>query len=73
MHEFSELWAVHCEKDECPVFLAWAPSEKAAKERLQQLKAQAGEELAGTEYWVVQMTRGEVEDFKEAGVIPQDA
>ena len=71
-HDFSTLWAVHSEKDHRPVFRAWAASEGEAQRKLAELRAADGGG-AGTDYWVVQMTRHEVAHLQQAGLLPADA
>lgn len=70
--DLSHLWSVHSETDGMPVMRAWARSEDEAKTVLEELKA-SDEDAAKTEYWVLQLTNGEVSQFKASGFIPADA
>jgi hypothetical protein len=55
-----------------PVMRAWSPSEEAAKATLADLRS--GDPTADkTTYWVLQLTRHEVAQFKASGFIPEDA
>ncbi|MFZ9886242.1 MAG: hypothetical protein ACO3JL_01965 [Myxococcota bacterium] len=71
-HAPSHLWSVHSETDGMPVMRAWSPSEEAAKATLADLRS--GDPTADkTTYWVLQLTRHEVAQFKASGFIPEDA
>ena len=70
-HEFAPFWAVHSEKDGQPSLRAWAKSEADAAARMAEI--QKADRDPSSEYWVMQMTAAEVESFKIAGVIPEDA
>lgn len=68
----SHLWSVHSETDGMPVIRAWARSEAEAKTVLEELKG-SDEDAQKTTYWVLQLTNGEVSQFKASGFIPDDA
>lgn len=68
----SHLWSVHSETDGMPMMRAWAKSEADANTVLEELKS-SDEDAAKTEYWVLQLTNGEVSQFKASGFIPDDA
>jgi hypothetical protein len=68
----SHLWSVHSETDGMPVIRAWTRSEAEAQSVLEELKA-SDEDAAKTQYWVLRLTHGEVEQFKASGFIPHDA
>ncbi len=67
----SPLWSVHSESDGMPMMRAWARSEDEAKTVLEELKS--ADDDASAEYWVLQLTHGEVAQFKASGFIPEDA
>jgi hypothetical protein len=70
--EFSDLWAVHSKVEDRPAIAAWARSEQEAKAKMAELK-QTGPRNAPVEYWVMRMTKNQVEVFKRSGFIPADA
>jgi len=70
--EFSNLWAVHSKVEERPAIAAWAHSEQAAVAKMAALKQSAPRGTA-VEYWVMRMTKNQVEVFKRSGFIPADA
>lgn len=70
--ELSNLWSVHSETDGQPMMRAWTRTEAEANEELNKLKA-SDEDAAKTEYWVMQLTQGDVNNFKASGFIPDDA
>jgi hypothetical protein len=65
----SALWSVHSEKDGRPAICAWAASKADAEAKMAALAATN----AGYRYWVVQLTLGQVEDYKNMGFIPKGA
>lgn len=71
-HDFVEMWAIHSERDAQPVLRGWAASQAEATARMERLRAD-DPEAAKTEYWVMQLTRGELATLKQAGVIPAEA
>jgi hypothetical protein len=70
--EFTNLWAIHSESDNQPMFRDWAKSEDEANKRLAEIKAEDGDD-ADDEYWVMRMVKTEVESMKEAGILPPEA
>lgn len=72
MMQPSDLWSVHSETDGRPMMRAWAKTEAEANELLQELK-RSDEDSEKTQYWVLQLTKGDVLDFKASGFIPADA
>lgn len=70
-HDFADVWAVHAERDGQPWLRDWARSEAEANQKMAALQA-SDENAAETEYWVIRMTKSEVESFQAAGVIPGD-
>ena len=71
-HDFSGLWAIHAERDGQPWMRDWAKDKAAAEARMKEIQAE-DEGAEQTEYWVIEMTKAEVEMFKDSGFIPQDA
>lgn len=71
-HEFVPVWGVHSSRDDQPVMRAWGRSESDARAQLAQLSA-SDSDAAQTEYWVVQMTRSELEQWKALGVVSVEA
>ena len=72
VHDFVNVWAVHAEREGQPWLRDWARSENEAKEKLADCQGN-DDDASETEYWIMQMTRAELESFQSAGVIPQDA
>jgi hypothetical protein len=70
--ELSALWSVHSETEGQPMMRAWTKSEAEAEAELEKLKA-SDEDASKTEYWVMQLTTGDVNNFKASGFIPEDA
>ena len=50
----------------------WCQTEAEAKKRLEEFKARDADS-AQTQYWVYQLRKGDVQNFKLAGFIPKDA
>src|SRR5207244_4977716 len=71
-HDYVDYWAVHSSRESRPVFRAWAKSEAEAEKRLAELK-KGDRDSEKTEYWVVRMTRRQVDGFKKVGFMPADA
>jgi hypothetical protein len=69
--EYANLWAIHSEKEGRPAMCGWARSEADAQKELERMKR--ADTDATTTYWVLRMTRHEVEQFKRVGFIPADA
>jgi hypothetical protein len=70
--EPSHLWSVHSEMDDQPMIRAWCKSEEEANKLLTEMKG-ADEEAGKTEYWVMQLSNLDVQNFKASGFIPEDA
>ena len=63
------LWAIHSEKDECPMMRGWARSEAEAQRMLEAIKASDAE--PEDEYWIMEMTEAEVVTHRAVGLIPE--
>ncbi|MFH1810409.1 MAG: hypothetical protein ABIJ09_16830 [Pseudomonadota bacterium] len=70
--EYANLWAIHSEKEGRPAMCGWARSEAEAAKEMERMK-KADPEPGTTSYWVLRMTRHEVDQFKQTGFIPADA
>lgn len=68
----STLWSVHSEIGGRPCICAWARSEIEAAAKMNELKT-TDPDAAETRYFIVRLTRGQVEDYKRMGFIPEDA
>jgi len=68
----SALWSVHSDLEDQPMIRVWTRSEADANTELAKLKSE-DEDAAKTEYWVMQLTEGDVNNFKASGFIPEDA
>ena len=69
--EDSGLWSVHCSFDNKPVIRAWTHSKAEAEAKLEELK-RTDRNAAQIEYWILPLSKGQVEDFKAIGFIPKD-
>ena len=68
----SNLWSVHSEAEGRPYIRAWAKSEAEATQKMAELKAR-DPNAAKNRYFLVRLTRGQVEGLKQTGFIPKDA
>lgn len=70
--DLSNLWGIHSEKNQRPVFRGWARSKGEAEKRMAEIKAEDAES-ADDRYWITHMTKAQVAGFKGMGAIPNDA
>lgn len=56
------LWAIHSTKDHKPLMRGWANSKGEAEERLAQIRATDSE--PEDEYWILEMTEVEADNFR---------
>ena len=63
------VWTVHSEKDGHPTLRGFAKTRAEAEQVLAKLKGQDAD-AAMTEYWVLEITVGELEDFRNFGMLP---
>lgn len=70
-HDFVDVWGIHSSLNEQPVFRDWAKTEEAARRRLEEIKVEDAEKPE-SDYWVVQMTRGELAAYQQSGLLPQN-
>jgi hypothetical protein len=70
-HEFSNIWAIHAERDGQPWLRDWAKTETEASEKMSAFKTE-DDDAASTEYWVMRMTTAELESFQLAELIPAE-
>ena len=63
------IWTVHSETDSRPVLRGFAKSKSEAEELLNKLKGEDAD-ADKTEYWLLELSRGELEDFRQFGMLP---
>ena len=63
------VWTVHSETDGRPRLRGFAKTRPEAEKVLLGLKAEDAD-AAMTEYWVLEITKGELEDFRNFGMLP---
>ena len=71
LDEYVKFWSVHSKKDDKPCYRGWAKSEDEAKALAEQLRQEDGD--SEDAYWVIQMTKNELDTFRAQGEIPADA
>ncbi len=63
------VWTVHSERESHPTLRGFARSKGEAETLMNKLKG--GDADAGiTEYWVLEITNGELDDFRQFGMLP---
>jgi len=67
----SGVWTVHSEHghDKRPTLRGFAKTKAEAEALLQKLKG-SDADAAMTEYWVLEITKGELDDFRHYGMLP---
>jgi hypothetical protein len=60
------VWTVHSEIDNKPSLRGFAKTKADAEARMAKLKADDSE----SEFWLVELTYGELEDFRNFGMLP---
>jgi hypothetical protein len=64
----SGIWTVHSEADGRPGLRGFAKTKAEAEALLASLKSDDDDPRA--EYWLIELSRDQLEDFKEAGLVP---
>lgn len=64
----SGIWTVHSEADGRPGLRGFAKSKAEAEALLASLKAD--DDNASAEYWLIELSNNQLEDFKDAGMLP---
>ncbi len=64
----SGIWTVHSEADGRPALRGFAKTKAEAEALLASLKSDDDDPRA--EYWLIELSRDQLEDFKEAGLVP---
>lgn len=67
----SGIWTVHSETDGRPGLRGFATSQAEAEQLLSKLKTDDGERAAATEYWLLELDVNQLEDFRDAGMVPE--
>jgi hypothetical protein len=65
----SGVWTVHSENDHRPTLRGFAKTKADAEALLQKLKG-SDADAAMTQYWVLEITVGELDDFRHYGMLP---
>jgi hypothetical protein len=63
------VWTVHSEREGRPTLRGFAKSKADAEALLAKLKDDDAD-AAMTEYWVLEITAGELDDFRQFGMLP---
>ena len=69
-NELTGLFGIHSQKEGMPAMRGWAKSKEAAEELLEKIKA--SDEVPEDEYWILEMSRAEVDSHKAVGYLPAD-
>ncbi len=64
----SGIWTVHSEADGRPGLRGFAKTKAEAETLMARLKHD--DENAGAEYWLIELSNNQLEDFKDAGMVP---
>lgn len=64
----SGIWTVHSEADGRPGLRGFAKSKAEAEALMASLKAD--DDNASAEYWLIELSNNQLEDFKDAGMVP---
>lgn len=67
--EKSGVWTVHSELEKRPMLRGFAKSKAEAEKMMADLKAN-DPDAAQSEYWLLELSRGELEDFRHVGMLP---
>jgi len=67
----SGLWTVHSETESRPMLRGFAKTKEDAERLMADLKRD-DEAAAQTEYWLLELSLGELADFRGAGMLPPD-
>ena len=62
------IWTVHSEADGRPGLRAFAKSKAEAEGLMAQLKVE--DDNAAAEYWLIELSNNQLEDFRDAGMVP---
>lgn len=65
----SGVWTVHSEYEGRPTLRGFAKTKNEAEQMLSKLK-QGDSVGAMTEYWVLEISAGELDDFRHYGMLP---
>lgn len=67
--EKSGIWTVHSEFEKRPMLRGFAKSKAEAEQLMATLKKE-DPDAAQTEYWLIELSRGALEDFRNFGMLP---
>ena len=67
--EKTGIWTVHSSVDKRPALRGFAKSRPDAEALMATMKAQEPASSTAT-YWLVELARGELEDFRSYGMLP---
>lgn len=63
------VWILHTDGDGQPAICGWAPSEADANKQLEAMRA----EQQQNEFWATTLSAEEAAQYKEMGLLPDDA
>ena len=63
------VWVLHCDADGRPGICDWAKTEQEAETKLAALRA----EQQQSEFWSTTLSAEEAEQYKQIGLLPQEA
>lgn len=66
--DLTGIWTVHSEADGRPGLRAFAKSKAEAESLMAQLKVD--DDNAAVEYWLIELSNNQLEDFRDAGMVP---
>lgn len=67
--EKSGIWTVHSEFEKRPSLRGFRKTKAEAEKLMAELKAE-DPDSASTEYWLIELTHGALEDFRSFGMLP---
>ncbi len=60
------VWTIHCEIEDRPMLRGFAHTRQEADAQMAQLKAQD----PAANFWLVELTHGSLQDFRDAAMLP---
>lgn len=65
----SGIWTVHSSFEDRPMLRGFARTKTDAEKLMADLQ-QEDADAAATEYWLLELSKGELADFRDAGMLP---